>query len=54
MMEQQELTRKKQEQQMKAMLEAQQQMMQGQFHSPAAMPQVNGNITFSVFVSSAK
>ena len=40
-MEQEELARKQQEQQMKAMLEAQQQMMQGQFASPVAMPQVH-------------
>ena len=41
MLEQQDIVRKRQEQQMQAMLEAQQQMMQSQFSSPVAVPQVS-------------
>ena len=41
MLEQQDIARKQQERQMQAMLEAQQQMMQSQFSSPIAVPQVS-------------
>ena len=40
MLEQQDIARKQQERQMQAILEAQQQMMQSQFSSPIAVPQV--------------
>ena len=47
MLEQQDIVRKRQEQQMQAMLEAQQQMMQSQFNSPIAVPQVSISVLAS-------